>query len=1043
MSSVNSSPLHNNISNPFKLSRNKSISFPKSVSSSSSFSINNNNNSISSSNSSNNNTNTNTNTKSKFKFFSKFSFTKQNPQQHKDQHTPNQQKSLLSTSIIKEKEKEKEKEKQKQKIKSPNSPSTPTSIPIIDPPLRSSLSTSTSPSSNDQLKPEVILEVEPSSSNEPSTNLSNNSKINELTLKIKNSSPELSNIPQTTQNSPIENILKSPKATLLLDTDSSILSQNTNNTNNTNNNNDDEISSLDTDSDNELTDNEKEKKLKCEESLNDYIPGGYHPTFIGELYGLNNEYLIVRKLGWGHFSTVWLSWDSINLRHVAIKIVKSSNNYTEAAIDEIKLLETVNLKNNNHEGKKHIVKLLDHFIHKGPNGNHVCMVFEVLGENMLNLLVRYKEFQNHRQKEINDIVNGKDNESNNESNNEINNNNDNEKLNMHISNIHDLHILSESYGGLPITLVKQISKQILLALDYLHRECGIIHTDIKPENVLVEIHDVEKLVQLLEFERKSKKLNKLLKKRHADHSNTLYHTTSLSINEIDKLDNFNTPSDDYADQSFRSFHSLSRSISANQSSIIRNLKDSSITSSTHIHQSSLSNSIIPSNKSRSRKNSIPVRSSKPLTSPVENSSVNNFFRSFSFSQKRNSSFSSPLQENINNNTTPSTPLNIPLPLHKSSDNNNNNNNNDNNNNISTTLPNTLPSQINNNNRQNSTLSISSYKQSKMFNVINEEDLNISIGTSGINTSSSSQTDDDQVFVDANEINNDNCNDNYNEPLHTLTPIPQHLKSHNKLNSIDSMKTLNDLPNNIKLDPFPEPNESRKPSLKIDTKSQNDELKDEESVDREPSTFSTSSQQSILEEFDEIISIKIADLGNACWFNKHYTEDIQTRQYRAPEIILGGDWGCSTDLWSTGCLIFELITSDYLFDPKSSTSYSRDDDHLAQIVELLKSWPPKEYLRTTSKWREFFDRSGQNFRKINKLKIWPLENVLIDEYKMNKELANEISNFLLPMLEFDPSKRIDAGSMCSHPWIKDISCGFNLKREYGKRGEDIRGYYEEY
>jgi serine/threonine-protein kinase SRPK3 len=43
--------------------------------------------------------------------------------------------------------------------------------------------------------------------------------------------------------------------------------------------------------------------------------------------------------------------------------------------------------------------------------------------------------------------------------------------------------------------VKQITKQVLLGLDYLHRECGIIHTDLKPENVLIEIGDVEQIVK--------------------------------------------------------------------------------------------------------------------------------------------------------------------------------------------------------------------------------------------------------------------------------------------------------------------------------------------------------------------------------------------------------------------------------------------------------------------------------------------------------------------------------------------------------------------
>lgn len=42
-----------------------------------------------------------------------------------------------------------------------------------------------------------------------------------------------------------------------------------------------------------------------EEKLSDYEVGGYHPVKIGDVYGPRDRYVIVRKLGWGHFSTVW------------------------------------------------------------------------------------------------------------------------------------------------------------------------------------------------------------------------------------------------------------------------------------------------------------------------------------------------------------------------------------------------------------------------------------------------------------------------------------------------------------------------------------------------------------------------------------------------------------------------------------------------------------------------------------------------------------------------------------------------------------------
>jgi serine/threonine-protein kinase SRPK3 len=58
---------------------------------------------------------------------------------------------------------------------------------------------------------------------------------------------------------------------------------------------------------------------------------------------------------------------------------------------------------------------------------------------------------------------------------------------------------------------------------------------------------------------------------------------------------------------------------------------------------------------------------------------------------------------------------------------------------------------------------------------------------------------------------------------------------------------------------------------------------------------------------EIISVKIADLGNACWVGHHFTNDIQTRQYRSPEVILGAKWGASTDVWSMAAMVSTLST----------------------------------------------------------------------------------------------------------------------------------------
>jgi hypothetical protein len=55
---------------------------------------------------------------------------------------------------------------------------------------------------------------------------------------------------------------------------------------------------------------------------------------------------------------------------------------------------------------------------------------------------------------------------------------------------------------------------------------------------------------------------------------------------------------------------------------------------------------------------------------------------------------------------------------------------------------------------------------------------------------------------------------------------------------------------------------------------------------EPGTFSTHHKNSTDISLNRMLDVKIADLGNACWVDFHYTNDIQTRQYRSLEVVLG-------------------------------------------------------------------------------------------------------------------------------------------------------------
>lgn len=215
-----------------------------------------------------------------------------------------------------------------------------------------------------------------------------------------------------------------------------------------------------------------------------------------------------------------------------------------------------------------------------------------------------------------------------------------------------------------------------------------------------------------------------------------------------------------------------------------------------------------------------------------------------------------------------------------------------------------------------------------------------------------------------------------------------------------------------------------------------------------------------EEVDEdstLISVKIADLGNACWVEHHFTNDIQTRQYRSPEVILGAKWGASTDVWSMAAMVclstcslpfpnflkvFELITGDYLFDPQSGTKYGKDDDHIAQIIELLGHFPRSVCL--SGKWSlEIFNRKCE-LRNIHRLRHWALPDVLREKYHFSMEESNEISDFLLPMLDVVPERRANAGGMANHSFLADTKgmVDVGLPIPVGSRGEGIEGWASE-
>ncbi|XP_017305616.1 SRSF protein kinase 1b isoform X1 [Ictalurus punctatus] len=589
-----------------------------------------------------------------------------------------------------------------------------------------------------------------------------------------------------------------------------------------------------------------------QEDPNDYCKGGYHHVKIGDLF--HSRYHVIRKLGWGHFSTVWLAWDIQGKRFVAMKVVKSAEHYTETALDEIKLLRAVRTSDPNDPSGEKVVQLLDDFKISGVNGTHVCMVFEVLGHHLLKWIIK------------------------------------------------------SNYQGLPLPCVKSIIRQVLQGLDYLHTKCKIIHTDIKPENILMTVDEsyIRKLAaEATEWQKSgapppsgsavstapapkqmakmSKNKKKKLKKKQKRQAELL----EKRILEIEGLDRVNEGGEDEEDEETET-PDTTPSVPNSQTlqEITAEATVDGVPEPWSQHRECTVDGNFnsqhpedekPADVQQQEKDETPINPYGNVTGEAESQPVNPY--------------------PVCNGTTP----------------------------CEAGCP----------------------------------DGNGPLLCDVFESQPKQETPDTKKL---NACNTVNVWEVESRPKNEAEPISQ---------AGPDMEDVKLAAGNLLVNPL-EP-------LNADQ-----------------------------------IQVKIADLGNACWVHKHFTDDIQTRQYRSLEVLIGSGYSTPADIWSTACMAFELATGDYLFEPHSGEDYSRDEDHIALIMELLGKVPRK--LVINGKYsKEFFTKKGE-LRHITKLKPWGLLDVLVEKYEWQREDAQSFSSFLLPMLDLIPEKRATAAECLRHAWL---------------------------
>ncbi|XP_073095087.1 SRSF protein kinase 2 isoform X2 [Manis javanica] len=648
----------------------------------------------------------------------------------------------------------------------------------------------------------------------------------------------------------------------------------------------------------------------------DYCKGGYHPVKIGDLF--NGRYHVIRKLGWGHFSTVWLCWDMQGKRFVAMKVVKSAQHYTETALDEIKLLKCVRESDPSDPNKDMVVQLIDDFKISGMNGIHVCMVFEVLGHHLLKWIIK------------------------------------------------------SNYQGLPVRCVKSIIRQVLQGLDYLHSKCKIIHTDIKPENILMCVDDAY-------VRRMAAEATEWQKAGAPPPSGSAVSTApqqkpigKISKNKKKKLKKKQKRQAELLEKRLQEIEELEREA---ERKIIEENVPSAVPSSEQDDESCPEVELQTAGledaageaEDQEEKEDAEKESIEKDEDDVEQE-LANIDPTWVESPRTNG--------HIENG-----PFLLEPQLDDEDD----------------EEEDCLNPEDYNPEEPNAE---SDYTYSSSYEQFNGELPN------GRHKIPESQFPEFSTSLFSGPLEPVACGSALSEGS-PLTEHEESSPSHDRSRTVSASST-GDLPKT----------KTRAADLLVNPL-------DPRNADK--------------------IRVKIADLGNACWVHKHFTEDIQTRQYRSIEVLIGAGYSTPADIWSTACMAFELATGDYLFEPHSGEDYSRDEDHIAHIIELLGSIPrhfalsgkysreffnrrdhialiiellgkvPRKYAMLGKYSKEFFTRKGE-LRHITKLKPWSLFDVLVEKYGWPHEDAAQFTDFLIPMLEMVPEKRASAGECLRHPWL---------------------------
>ena len=166
-------------------------------------------------------------------------------------------------------------------------------------------------------------------------------------------------------------------------------------------------------------------------------------------------------------------------------------------------------------------------------------------------------------------------------------------------------------------------------------------------------------------------------------------------------------------------------------------------------------------------------------------------------------------------------------------------------------------------------------------------------------------------------------------------------------------------------------------------------------------------------------VKVIDLGSACFESEKIYTYIQSRFYRAPEIILQIPYSRRIDLWSYACVLAELASGYPLFAGENEM------EQLACMMEVLGA-PPRYVIDQSPKRHNFFTADYQPILQPNSRKKVREPSTKSLGVQVGYDEEELFVQFLRMFLQYDPDERPTPEAAMRHPWICDAYVGVTPK-----------------